>query len=106
MLSAVRLVWNVYANALLAVVTEEATSRRIVMEYRPLDYQESIGKLACFSSVFDRCTGPARGKRNGDGDGSGGAIVNSSFAASQPNGRETSRCGHHVSFILKPTEPV
>jgi hypothetical protein len=44
------LVWNVYANALLAVVTEEATSRRIVMEYRPLDYQESIGKLGYFSA--------------------------------------------------------
>jgi hypothetical protein len=46
------LVWNVYANALLAVVTEEATSRRIVMEYRPLDYQESIGKLAYFSAFL------------------------------------------------------
>jgi hypothetical protein len=33
----------VYANALLAVVTEEAKSRRIVMENRRLDYQKSIG---------------------------------------------------------------
>ncbi|RJT32616.1 hypothetical protein D3227_26735 [Mesorhizobium waimense] len=41
-----------YASALLAVVTEEATSRRIVMEYRPLDYQESIRKLVYISAFL------------------------------------------------------
>ncbi|WP_245497321.1 hypothetical protein [Mesorhizobium sp. M5C.F.Ca.IN.020.32.2.1] len=41
-----------YASALLAVVTEEATARRIVMEYRPLDYQESINKLAYISAFL------------------------------------------------------
>lgn len=41
-----------YASALLAVVTEEATARRIVMEYRPRDYQESIDKLAYISAFL------------------------------------------------------
>ncbi|RWD00028.1 MAG: hypothetical protein EOS58_31200 [Mesorhizobium sp.] len=41
-----------YASALLAAVTEEATARRIVMEYRPLDYQESISKLAYISAFL------------------------------------------------------
>ncbi|RWQ31355.1 MAG: hypothetical protein EOS21_31870 [Mesorhizobium sp.] len=41
-----------YASALLAVATEEATSRRIVMEYRPLDCQQSIRKLVYISAFL------------------------------------------------------
>jgi hypothetical protein len=41
-----------YASALLAVVTEEAKARRIVMEYQPLDYQESIRKLTYISAFL------------------------------------------------------
>ena len=41
-----------YASALLAVATEEAKARRIVMEYQPLDYQESIRKLTYISAFL------------------------------------------------------
>lgn len=41
-----------YASALLAVATEEAKARRIVMEYQPLDHQESIRKLIYISAFL------------------------------------------------------
>lgn len=41
-----------YASALLAVATEEAKARRIVMEYQPLDHQESIRKLTYISAFL------------------------------------------------------
>lgn len=41
-----------YASALLAVATEEAAARRIVMEYCPLDHQESIRKLVYISAFL------------------------------------------------------
>ncbi len=41
-----------YASALLAAATEEAKARRKVMEYQPLDYQESIRKLTYISAFL------------------------------------------------------
>lgn len=41
-----------YASALLAVATQEANARRIVMEYQPLDHEESIRKLTYISAFL------------------------------------------------------
>jgi hypothetical protein len=41
-----------YASAVSAVATEEATARREVMTYQPVDYQESIGKLVYIAAFL------------------------------------------------------
>ncbi|TIS62350.1 hypothetical protein [Mesorhizobium sp.] len=41
-----------YAIAVSAVATEEATARREVMEYQPVDYEESIGKLVYITAFL------------------------------------------------------
>jgi uncharacterized membrane protein YkgB len=41
-----------YAIAVSAVATEEATARSEVMEYQPVDYEESIGKLVYIAAFL------------------------------------------------------
>jgi hypothetical protein len=41
-----------FANALVAVAVDEASARRIVVEYQPLDRSEAIGKLVYISAFL------------------------------------------------------
>lgn len=41
-----------YATAVSAVATEEATARSEVMEYQPVAYEESVGKLVYIAAFL------------------------------------------------------
>jgi hypothetical protein len=41
-----------FANALVAVAVDEASARRIVVEYQPLDRSEAIAKLVYISAFL------------------------------------------------------
>jgi hypothetical protein len=41
-----------YADALLAVATDEASARRNIIEYKPVDHREAMGKLIYISAFL------------------------------------------------------